>query len=93
MALVTEDQVELQSIEWFKELGYQYVCGYDIAPDGETPERSDYISVVLKERLLSALTRINPDIPQSAIATALSQLVSPNIPALMSANRQVVPMT
>ena len=35
MALVTEDHVELQSIEWFKELGYKYVCGYDIALDGE----------------------------------------------------------
>ena len=89
MALVTEDQVELQSIEWFKDLGYDYVCGYDIAPDGETPERSDYISVVLKDRLLSALTRINPDIPQTAITTALSQLINPNIPALMSTNRQV----
>ena len=89
MALVTEDQVELQSIEWFKDLGYDYVCGYDIAPDGETPERSDYVSVVMKDRLLSALTRINPDIPQAAITTALSQITNPNIPALMSANRQV----
>ncbi len=89
MALITEDQVELQSIEWFKDLGYQYVCGYDIAVDGETPERTDYRSVVLKDRLLSALTRINPDIPKSAIDTALSQLMNPNIPALMSCNRQV----
>ena len=89
MALVTEDQVELQSIEWFKDLGYQYVCGYDIAVDGEAPERTDYRSVVLKDRLLSALTRINPDIPKSAIDTALSQLMNPNIPALMSCNRQV----
>lgn len=89
MALVTEDQVELQSIEWFKDLGYDYVCGYDIAPDGETPERSDYVSVVLKDRLQSALARINPDIPQHAISAALSQLTNPNIPALMPANRQV----
>jgi len=89
MALVTEDQVELQSIEWFKDLGYQYVCGYDIAVDGETPERTDYRSVVLKDRLLSALTRINPDIPRAAIDTALFQLMNPNIPALMSCNRQV----
>ena len=89
MALVTEDQVELQSIEWFKDLGYQYVCGYDIAIDGETPERTDYRSVVLKDRLLSAMTRTNRDIPKSAIDTALSQLMNPNIPALMSCNRQV----
>ncbi len=89
MALVTEDQVELQSIGWFKELGYQYQCGYDIAVDGESPERDDYRSVVLKDRLLSALVRLNPDIPKSAIDTAFSQLVNPNIPALMSCNRQV----
>ena len=89
MALVTEDQVELQSIDWFKDLGYQYQCGYDIAYDGVAPERSDYRSVVLKDRLLSALTRINPEIPRSAVDTALSQLMNPNIPALMSCNRQV----
>lgn len=89
MAKVTEEQVELQSIEWFKELGYQYVCGHDIAVNGETPERTDYRSVVLKERLLSALIRINPDIPNAAIDTALSQLMNPNIPAMMSCNRQV----
>jgi len=89
LALVTEDQVELQCIEWFKDLGYQYVCGYDIAVDGETPERSDYRSVVLKDRLLSSLTRINPEIPKSTIDSALSQLINPNIPALISCNRQV----
>ena len=89
MALVTEDQVELLSIDWFKELGYQYKCGYDIAPDGEEPERIDYRSVVLQDRLQSALIRINPDIPTSTIKTALSQLINPNIPALMSCNRQV----
>lgn len=89
MALVIEDHVELQSIELFKELGYQYVYGYDIAVNGDTPERTDYRSVVLKDRLLSALTRINSDIPKSAIDTALSQLMNPNIPAMMSCNRQV----
>ena len=89
MALITEDHVEQHAIEWFKDLGYQYVCGYDIAPDGPTPERSDYRSVVLKDRLLSALKRLNPDIPLSAIDAAFSQVTNPNIPALMSANRQV----
>ena len=89
MALVTEDQVELLSIDWFKELGYQYKCGYDIAPDSEEPERTDYRSVILQERLQAALIRNNPNIPASSINTALSQLVNPNIPALMSSNRQV----
>ena len=89
MALITEDHVELQSIEWFKDLGYDYVCGYDVAPDGETPQRTDYRSVTLKDRLFSSLKRLNPEIPQSAINAAFSQLINPNIPALMSCNRQV----
>ena len=89
MSLVSENKIELQTIDWFKDIGYQYLCGYDIAPDGETSERSDYRSVVLKERLEVALHRINPDIPKSAIDNGLSQLLNPNIPALMSCNRQV----
>ena len=89
MALITEDHVELQSIEWFKDLGYDYVCGYDIAPDGEAPERTDYRSVTLKDRLLASLKRLNPEIPLSAIDAAFAQLSNPNIPALMSCNRQV----
>jgi type I restriction enzyme, R subunit len=89
MALVTEDLVEIQTIDWFKDIGYQYLCGYDIAHDGDTPERKDYRSVILQERLEAALHRINPDIPKSSIDHALSQLLNPNIPALMSCNRQV----
>ncbi len=43
MVLIAEDQVELQTIDWFKETRYQYLCGYGIAVvDGETPERTDY---------------------------------------------------
>ena len=51
MSLITEEQVELQSIEWFQELGYQYKDGYDIAPEGVNPERDDFRQVILEERL------------------------------------------
>ncbi|MGI9250607.1 MAG: type I restriction endonuclease subunit R [Pseudohongiellaceae bacterium] len=86
---MTENQVEEQALGWFEGLGYLCVSGYDIAPDSDTSERVDYRSVVLKERLHSALSRLNPDIPASAIDSALSQLTNPDIPALMSCNRQV----
>ncbi len=89
MALITEDQVEQISIDWFKELGYLYKCGYEIVPDGEKPERTDYRSVILQDRLQEALSRINPDIPEYAINTVLSQVTNPNIPSMMSCNRQV----
>ncbi len=89
MALITEDHVEIQSIDWFQELGYQYKCGYDIAPDGEQTERKDYRSVIIEDRLASALKRINPELPLDSIQMAISHLTSPNIPALVSCNRQV----
>ena len=89
MALVTEEQIELNAINLFKEIGYQNLCGYDIAVDGSAPERDDYQSVILKGRLTQALHRINPDLPNSAIKLGLSQLLNPNIPSLMSCNRQM----
>ncbi len=69
MPLITEEQVELQSIEWFKELGYQYKDGYEIAPEGINPERDDFRQVILEDRLRSALIKINSDIPSQTIKT------------------------
>ena len=39
---ITEDQLEQLCLTWFQAIGYDTVCGYDLAPDGDTPERSDY---------------------------------------------------
>lgn len=89
MALITEDQVEQTTINWLQGLGYDYLHGHTIAPDGDAPERGDYRSVILKDRLAAALHRLNPDIPAPAIDSALSQLINPNNPALLSCNRQV----
>ena len=59
-----EHEIEILLIEeYLKPLGYNYVCGYFIAPDGETPERGSYSDILLKGRLLTALQRINPDMP------------------------------
>ncbi len=37
MALITEDHLEQQCLEWFKELGYVYAFAPDLAPDGTIP--------------------------------------------------------
>ncbi len=31
--MITEDQLEQLCLNWFKSIGYDYICGYDIAPD------------------------------------------------------------
>ena len=89
MSLITEEQVELQSIEWFKELGYQYKDGYEIAPEGANPERDDFRQVILEERLRSALIRINPDIPNQIINNSMPEIINPDIPVLLSCNREM----
>ena len=45
--MITEDQLEQECIRWFTDQGYLYKNGYDIAPDGDSPERDDYHQVVL----------------------------------------------
>lgn len=88
MALITEDQLEQQCIEWFKDLGFSYAFGPDIAPDGNAPERGTFREIVLAERLRAALKRLNPKVPSETIESAVVQLSNPNVPGLMAANRQ-----
>ncbi len=87
---VYESHFEEAALDWFVELGYQRVLGYDIAPapDGVTPERNNYRQVILPERLRDRLQAINPTIPAAAIADAFQQISNPNLPSLLQANRQ-----
>jgi hypothetical protein len=45
-----EAQVEIVTVDYFRELGYEYIHGPQIAPDGDAPEREDYGRVVLTDR-------------------------------------------
>lgn len=87
--MVTEDQLEQLCIDWFKETGYSYANGYDIAPDGDTPEREDYRQVILKARLLSQLEVINSHIPIDALEQAIASVSQPETPVLIKNNKQL----
>jgi type I restriction enzyme, R subunit len=69
-AMMNEQQLEDLCIGWFQETGWRFVHGPDIAPDGANPERADYRQVILRDRLLAALARINPHIPTAALEQA-----------------------
>ncbi len=58
--MINEEQVELLAIDWFKELGFEYLLGYDIAPQIDAPARLSYQEVLLEQRLNKALTKLNP---------------------------------
>ena len=85
--MITEDQLEQLCIDWFKATGYDYVCGYEIAPDSEKPERSDYRQAVLHDRLLSCMQRINPHIPVEALEQAALQIAKPETLILINNNK------
>ena len=85
--MITEDQLELLCLDWFKAQGYQYANGYDIAPDGQSPERDDYRQVILKTRLLQQMALINPEVPTSALETVMQTVSQPESPILIKSNR------
>ncbi len=85
---MTEDQLEQETLGWLADVGYTHVYGPDIAVDGNAPERSNYIQVVLVERLRKAINRLNPLVPLVAREDALQQVLNLDTPVLLAANRQ-----
>jgi len=61
---LNENNLTEQSlIEWLKEQGYEYAYGPSIAPGQPNAEREDFRGVVLKNHLLTAVRRFNPQLP------------------------------
>lgn len=88
MTLIDENMAEQATLDWFEELGYERVFGPDIAPGGIHQERDSYKQVVLTDRLMTALTRINPHLPTSALEEAARMVMFGNATGLMQANHQ-----
>jgi type I restriction enzyme R subunit len=82
-----EDQLEQAGINWFKELNYTYMNGYEISPGGKYQERESHKEVVLEERLRNALYTINSDIPNKAIESAIREILIPKEPSMIENNR------
>jgi type I restriction enzyme R subunit len=55
--------VENPAISWFKEIGYSYIPGSDLIP--EKGERKSYRDVILKERFIRAIKKLNPSLTDS----------------------------
>jgi len=88
MTLIDENMAEQATLDWFEELGYERVFGPDIAPGGFQQERETYKQIVLVDRFLTALTRINPHLTASTLEDAARQVIHGNAAGLMQANRQ-----
>jgi type I restriction enzyme R subunit len=83
-----ESDVEEAALHWLEELGYSVAYGPDLLPDGLFHER-DEKTVVLEGRLESALLRLNPGLPSTAITDAMKRIVRPRGASLEAMNRDL----
>ena len=85
--MISENHLEQLALTWFQDAGWEYCYGPDIAPDGDAPERADYRQVVLAERLLGALRRLNPAIPEAVLGEVAHRVGKLHEPSLIQSNR------
>ncbi len=83
---ITESAIESLAIGLLEKLGYTYLYGTDIAPDGVSPERSSFEEVVLASRLSAAIDHINPSVPLDAREDAVKQVLRLNSTELVVNN-------
>ena len=83
---ITEKEIEEFAIELLEQQGYTYVYAPDIAPDSEIPMRTSFEEVLLKEKTLSALQKINPTLDYDLIEEAYKQIERIKSPDLLVDN-------
>ena len=83
---IIENDIELLAIGRLESLGYKYIYGPDISPDGDNPERESYDQVLLVSRLQKAVRHINTTIPKSAQDEAIKEIQRIASPELLANN-------
>lgn len=86
MKPITEDKIENLTIEILQSLGWEYIHGSVISPEGEKPERENYEQIILTNRLRKAVSVINPHIPQEAQEQAIQKVFRIYSPVLLHNN-------
>ncbi len=83
--VITEDSIEQVFIQELVALGYTYLHGATISPDGSQQER-EFNEVVLRQRLQNAIATINPNVPAEAQEEALRKVLRSDSPSLYHNN-------
>ncbi len=65
------------TLDWLRELDWEFVHGPDIAPDAPGAERNDWTEVLLRGRLTAKVAELNPRLPADAVAQVVSQVAAP----------------
>lgn len=86
---MTENDLELACIDWFRELGWTYSHGEVLSPGGIAPERAHYNEVILTPRFRASLERLNPELPVAAIDDAEKRVQQFAGQSLVDSNRDL----
>ena len=72
---IVEQDIEDAALDILQnDLGYEYVYGPSIAPDGETPLRSRWDDVILTEKLRDAISKLNPSLTDEAVEETIKKV-------------------
>lgn len=86
MTKITENHIELLAIEELEHLGYSYIYGPVISPDGEKPERANYEEVLLADRVKAAIAGLNPSLSKEIQTEGFKELHRIHSPELLANN-------
>ncbi len=84
---MTEDQLELETLEWLTSVGYEALNARDLDNLDPRLERTNTREVLLQRCLREAIRKLNPEVPVSAREDAVKQVLDMGQPALLSGNR------
>jgi type I restriction enzyme, R subunit len=88
---LNENNLTEQSlIEWLQGQGYEYVYGPTMAPKQPNAEREDFRGVVLKNRLLTAVRRFNPQLPAMQAEQVVDDIASYHNADAMLGNKEML---
>ena len=87
MTHLSEDHVERHAIDILQDLGYAYLHGADLAPEGAAPERDSFATVVLERRLRAAIARNSADLLAGQQNDAVRAVLNAQQPDLIAGNQ------
>ncbi len=84
-----ESEVEEAALEWLDSIGYQVAFGPDIAHDGDRPERTGYTEVILRNRCMAMVQKLNPDLDGWALLEVMRKLTATHFPSTVDTNQAI----
>lgn len=86
--MLSEDTIEQSLIEQLVAQGYTYYYGPDIGPYSDYPQRESFTSVLLGNHFKESLIKLNPGIPESALAEAYQKVLNLGTEDVMENNER-----